>query len=435
MGQIGSRSEGNGRRCHFARLAAVEVQLVMQMLDRQSKCRVARCSRLLLPQLSQRLSWEAWDNDQPVTLEMRPSLPLLSSDDWNGGAMGIGAVPRVCDKGYMSSPLPQRQWIPLALHVTGLTSLDLNELARCPSFHAFSADASNNFRDVTRVLLTADNMRHLRDLRLELLAVSADAWLVQHVCSLQRLHTLHLFVRSHGRGEQIEAIRRPQRSQLRALGEHLPNLTELQCDVASWKLSLAHSPLATRLLRLGLPAVDLCAVLEDMDLVTFTSLLALEAAVRLEHLLLFGRFWKDVGNAGQMSVPSRVRQIDTPEEYVRPENQPPPLRNLHTLTLAGFPDPTAFLDVFAVSASSSQMQQQQHPSAIQLRVLRFSFRKYFFDISYEKIAVGAHIAAAKEALRRCGPDLRVEVEGVDRLSDKHFSQWTQLASSRLLLVD
>jgi hypothetical protein len=399
----------------------------MQMLDRLSKCRLARCSRLLLPQLSQRLSWAAWDNDLPVTLEMRPSLLLDHGH-------GVGAVPRVCDEGYISTPLPQRQWIPLALHVAGLTSLDLNELGRFPSFHALSADASNSFRDVTRLLLTADNMRHLRDLRLELLAVSADTWLVQHVCSLQRLHTLHLFVRSHGRGEQIEAIRRPQRSQLRALGEHLPNLTELQCDVASWKLSLAHSPLATRLLRLGLPAVDLCAVLEDIDLATFTSLLALEAAVRLEHLLLFGRFWKDVGNAGQTSVPSRVRQIDTPEEYVRPPDQPLPLRRLHTLTLAGFPDPTPFLDVFAVTSSSSQMQQQ-HPSSIQLRVLRFSFRKYYFDISYEKIAVGAHIFAAKEALRRCGPDLRIEVEGVDRLSDKHFSQWTQLASSRLLLVD
>jgi len=127
MGQSHSRlsplppSDG---RCLFFRLAAVEVQLVMQALDRQSKCCLARCSRQLLDELHQPLSWRHAD---PLCLSAAVQVAdgdvLLSPPR----AFVLPAVPP-------SSVL--RHLIPLDLRFAISGLVDLNALDQLPPVHS-----------------------------------------------------------------------------------------------------------------------------------------------------------------------------------------------------------------------------------------------------------------------------------------------------------
>jgi hypothetical protein len=323
----------------------------MQALDRVSKCHLARCSRQLLGELHQPLSWRHAD---PLSLytavEKKEGDVMLSPQR----AFVIPSVP-------LSSPL--RNLVPLDLRFpTSVDLVDLSALDNLPRMHGIQVDVQTR-PDMLQALLQLSSMQQLRCVCLDVYdEVFTKLPPLRQLLSALPLRTLHLFVwQRRRRPELLE----PHCDALRVLGNALPLLEELHCDLDSWKVGLARSSLARRIRRLGLPLWQ-----RDKPVSSYFSglesplphLLALECTERLEDLTLFGVAHME--KRAYTVPPLMFRNAQCAPIPVAPVSLPQEggthlsvgLSSLHSLRLLGFHCPETILAKLASSSPPSELR-------------------------------------------------------------------------------
>jgi hypothetical protein len=392
MGQSRSRpsplppSDG---RCLFTRLASVEVQLVMQALDRQSKCCLARCNRQLLDELRQPLSW-------------RHANPLcLSAAVQKTDGDVVLSPPRVCVLPAVPPSSLLRHLIPLDLRFAIGGLVDLSALDQLPPMHGIQVHLRTH-PEVLRALMQLSSMRRLRCVRLGVYdAVFIDVPSLPQLLSALSLHTLHLFV---WRRRHVLGVRPSRRDGLAVLGNGLPLLEELHCDLHSWKVGLCRTALARRVRRLGLPlwqrdkpVSSSFAGLESPLL----QLLALQCTKQLEDLALFGAAHMEKRFE---TVPPLIFRNDqcapipiVPDSLHEAGALAPSVgfASLHSLSVLGFRHPQIIL----ANLASSPLPE--------LRLLRVCFHRYTMANPSEVRRMLVQQTAP--LYERCHPELVVEV--------------------------
>jgi hypothetical protein len=196
--------------------------------------------------------------------------------------------PRVCVLPAVPPSSLLRHLIPLDLRFAIGGLVDLSALDQLPPMHGIQVHLRTH-PEVLRALMQLSSMRRLRCVRLGVYdAVFIDVPSLPQLLSALPLHTLHLFV---WRRRHVLGVRPSRRDGLAVLGNGLPLLEELHCDLHSWKVGLCRTALARRVRRLGLPlwqrdkpVSSSFAGLESPLL----QLLALQCTKQLEDLALFG---------------------------------------------------------------------------------------------------------------------------------------------------
>jgi hypothetical protein len=253
--------------------------------------------------------------------------------------------------------------------------------------------------DVLRALMQLSSMQQLRYVRLDVYdAVFFDVPSLPQLLSALPLRTLHLFVwQRRRRAELLQPY-----DALHVLGESLPLLEELHCDVNSWKIVFRRSPLARRIRRLGLPlwqrdkpVSNSFAGLESPLL----HLLALECTEQLEDLTLFGaahmekRFvtvppliFRNAQCAPVPIVPGSMHEAGALAPSVG-------LASLRSLSLHGFRHPQTIL----ANLASSPLPE--------LRLLRVCFHRHTMDNPSETRRM--LVDQTMPLYQRCHPELVV----------------------------
>jgi len=218
----GQQQRGEG--CHpalsppdrIARLAAVELQLILQQLDTQSKLRLARCCHHTLAAASSAL---AWVGAAPVRVSFH----------------SLRALPP-----HAAQSARQRS-VPLTL--CELYGLHDGWQARLqPRAPFFGFDAAKLFPATIQAALQLPSLQRLRWLRFDMpLKAAAEAEAL--VAGLPMLQSLVL-------GSAVDD--RPSALLPLLQAGALPQLTEVNCDAYCWNRSLSHAAFVGQLRRLSL---------------------------------------------------------------------------------------------------------------------------------------------------------------------------------------